>query len=71
MYHPNVWSSGEICLTSIQDANYSPAMKMEGILMGLVSLLSDPNLGSPANGDAARNWNNSNIKQRGEQRHRL
>ena len=71
MYHPNVWSSGEICLTSIQDANYSPAMKMEGILMGLVSLLSDPNLGSPAKGDAARNWKNSNIKQLVQQNHRV
>lgn len=70
MYHPNVFTDGSICLDTIKREKYSPAMKMEGILMGVVSLLSDPNLNSPANGDACRDWEEPNIKSIVQKRHK-
>lgn len=64
MFHPNVYTDGRICLNSIQSSNYSPAMKMDSVLMGLISLLSDANPSSPANGEAARIWEKPGCRDR-------
>lgn len=61
VYHPNVFSNGHICLDIIQPSTYSPAMVMDSLLTALVSLLSDPNLNSPANNSASSDWKKSNI----------
>lgn len=71
MFHPNVYSDGRICLDTIQSANYSPAIKMDGVLMGLLSLLDDANPKSPANGEAARIWKKSGCREKVRSNHRV
>ena len=53
VYHPNVYTSGEICLNVIQSSAYSPAATLEGQLNNILLLLQDPNCDSPANSSAA------------------
>lgn len=71
VFHPNVYSDGAICLTTIQPANYSPAIKMDGILMGLLSLLNDANPASPANREAANIWGKSGCREKVRSNHRV
>ena len=54
-FHPNVYSDGTICLDIIQDA-WSPAHDVNSILTSIQSLLTDPNCASPANPEAARQY---------------
>ncbi len=51
VYHPNINSSGEICL-DILKSQWSPALTIYKTLLAISSLLSDPNPDSPLNGDA-------------------
>ena len=50
--HPNVGECGEICLDILSDA-WSPGMKIEKVLLSLISLLTDPNPDSPMREDLA------------------
>lgn len=52
MFHPNVYASGEICLDILQN-RWSPTYDVSSILTSIQSLLNDPNIGSPANVEAA------------------
>lgn len=52
MFHPNVYSDGNICLDIIQD-QWSPCHSVSTILTSIQSLLTDPNCASPANPEAA------------------
>lgn len=67
IYHPNVYKDGLICISILHrggDATtgepdgetWSPAQSVETVLISIVSLLSDPNINSPANVDAAVAW---------------
>lgn len=47
--HPNVWTTGKICL-SIISYGWKPAITVKQILLGIQELMSEPNLKSPANG---------------------
>ena len=53
IFHPNVYKNGEICL-DILKSNWSPVYDVSNILVSIQSLLNDPNPKSPANGEAAK-----------------
>ena len=44
VYHPNVASTGAICLDILKDA-WSPALTISRVLLSISSLLTDPNPG--------------------------
>lgn len=56
-YHPNVYRSGDICLDVLQNA-WTPAYQIDSVLKSIRSLLTDPNVDSPANAEAARLYSN-------------
>jgi ubiquitin-conjugating enzyme E2 R len=61
-YHPNVYENGEVCISILHTPDplnpeeaghcWSPVQRVETILLSVISMLSDPNLSSPANVDA-------------------
>ncbi|KAJ5072935.1 ubiquitin-conjugating enzyme e2 2 [Anaeramoeba ignava] len=53
MFHPNIYNDGSICLDILQ-SQWSPIYDVAAILTSIQSLLCDPNPNSPANGEAAR-----------------
>lgn len=52
MFHPNIYTSGELCLDILQN-RWSPTFDVSTILKSIQSLLNDPNTASPANAEAA------------------
>jgi len=57
VYHPNVYSDGTLCMDIIQD-QWSPCHNICTILTSIQSLLCDPNPASPANPEAAQQYQN-------------
>lgn len=54
VFHPNVYQSGEVCLSIFVADGWKPSMTVINILTALQQLLMTPNVNSPANGPAAR-----------------
>jgi ubiquitin-conjugating enzyme E2 G1 len=65
-WHPNVYPDGKVCISILHEAKedvfnqqeqvtekWRPVLGVETILVSVVSMLSDPNLESPANIDAS------------------
>ncbi|KAL9650170.1 hypothetical protein ABK040_011339 [Willaertia magna] len=59
IYHPNVDVYGNICLDILKN-QWSATYNIRTILISLQSLLGDPNIDDPLNGEAASLWNDSN-----------
>ncbi|KAM0672333.1 ubiquitin conjugating enzyme E2 [Ordospora colligata] len=53
VYHPNVYSTNQVCLDIIGD-RWKPSMNVMNILCGIQQLLEMPNTRSPANIDASK-----------------
>ncbi|ODM93123.1 Ubiquitin-conjugating enzyme E2 B [Orchesella cincta] len=61
MFHPNVYSSGHICLDILQDMSvWKPAYDAGIILCAIQDMLGEPNPDSPANGIANNLYENDN-----------
>lgn len=69
IFHPNVYKDGKLCISILHKSGdetsgepdsetWSPAQSVESVLISIVSMLSDPNISSPANVDAAVLWKN-------------
>lgn len=49
IFHPNVFPSGKICLSIIDETKgWQPTISVKQILIGVQQLLGNPNLGDPA-----------------------
>jgi ubiquitin-protein ligase len=56
IFHPNISTGGSICLDVIKPEKWSPLYGIETIFNSIVALLGDPNVSSPFNGEAAREY---------------
>ena len=62
-YHPNIYlKNGEVCVDILKEA-WSPSLSIESLLVSLQSLLAQPNLDSPLNGEAVRFFESTSKKQ--------
>jgi ubiquitin-conjugating enzyme E2 I len=53
LFHPNVYPSGTICLSILnEEEGWRPAITIKQILMGIQDLLDAPNPESPAQSEA-------------------
>eukprot|EP01068_Selenidium_serpulae_P006686 Selendium_serpulae@DN4477_c0_g1_i1.p1 len=67
MWHPNIYPDGRVCISSLHapgtdefnemetaEERWRPILGVESVLISVISMLSDPNLESPANIEAAK-----------------
>jgi ubiquitin-conjugating enzyme E2 R len=65
LHHPNIYTSGQLCISilhppgedemsgELASERWSPAQRVESVLISIISLLDDAEPSSPANVDAA------------------
>jgi len=71
MFHPNIYNDGKVCLSILHkpikdkyeyeliEERWRPVLSIESIVLSVISLLSNPNLDSPANLDASVMYRNN------------
>ncbi|KAL1661138.1 ubiquitin-conjugating enzyme 9 [Schizophyllum commune] len=62
LFHPNVYPSGTVCLSILdEEKSWKPAITIKQILLGIQDLLDDPNVNDPAQSDAYTMFKNDKI----------
>eukprot|EP00826_Nyctotherus_ovalis_P004100 TRINITY_DN1084_c0_g2_i3.p1 TRINITY_DN1084_c0_g2~~TRINITY_DN1084_c0_g2_i3.p1 ORF type:complete len:169 (+),score=53.80 TRINITY_DN1084_c0_g2_i3:53-559(+) len=69
MWHPNIYPDGKVCISilhspgtdplnpqELAEERWRPILGVEAITVSVISMLGDPNLSSPANVDAAKQY---------------
>mmetsp|Transcript_8531 Transcript_8531/g.9663 ORF Transcript_8531/g.9663 Transcript_8531/m.9663 type:complete len:99 (+) Transcript_8531:144-440(+) len=52
LFHPNIYPSGTVCLSILnEDQDWKPSITVKEILLGIQTLLDNPNPDSPAQSD--------------------
>lgn len=70
MFHPNIYPDGKVCISSLHENNdddptsyersdekWSPVLTIRSVVLGVISILNEPNVTSPANVDASKMLN--------------
>ena len=53
LFHPNVYPSGTICLSILnEEEGWRPAITIKQVLLGIQTLLDEPNAKDPAQSEA-------------------
>ncbi|KRX77738.1 SUMO-conjugating enzyme UBC9-A [Trichinella sp. T6] len=50
--HPNVYTSGTVCISLLQEDGWRSSMQLKDILVSVQTLLAEPNISNPANAEA-------------------
>jgi ubiquitin-conjugating enzyme E2 D/E len=61
IYHPNIRNSS-ICLSTLKDGSWSPALMLYKVLMSLQALLADPNPDDPLDPDSANEFKSNKVR---------
>ena len=65
LFHPNVYPSGAVCLSIINDEeDWRAGLKVKDILLGIQDLLANPNTKSPAQKEAFESYNKKSDEYR-------
>ena len=65
LFHPNVYPSGAVCLSIINDEeDWRAGLKVKDILLGIQYLLANPNTKSPAQKEAFESYNKKSDEYR-------
>ena len=65
LFHPNVYPSGAVCLSIINDEeDWRAGLKVKDILLGIQDLLANPNNKSPAQKEAFESFNKKSDEYR-------
>lgn len=66
MFHPNIYTDGKVCISTLHvadddpssyekpDEKWTPVHSIRTIVLGVISILNEPNVVSPANVDASK-----------------
>ncbi|KAI0822860.1 ubiquitin-conjugating enzyme 9 [Trametes gibbosa] len=62
LFHPNVYPSGTVCLSILdEEKSWKPAITIKQVVLGIQELLNDPNINDPAQSEAYTMFKNDKV----------